>query len=104
MSFVIGSYLQPVFIEIDDEPMENLVEFKPEELKRKMAKDVDGIGVGQRLLKGAIEAVQTCEHNWGMIHFWKNPKMMPPCQVTKIDGVWYKRKDCSMIDLDNLES
>lgn len=89
--------------------MENLVAFKPEELKPKMiqGKDaddyIDRIGVGKRLLQSATEAVDRCDHNWGMAHFWKNPKMLPPCQVTKIDGVWYRRKDCSFIDLDDLD-
>jgi hypothetical protein len=98
--------MSPVFIEIDDEPLDELIAFTPEELRPKMIKkgDPEFESVGERLLRRAMEDTTRCPHNWGFSHFWRNPKMLPPCQVTKIDGTWYRRKDCSYIDLDNLES
>lgn len=103
----ISSYMSPVFIECEEETPDdpNLVPFTKEELRPKMIKEGDPEfeTVGQRLLRGAMEALGPCPHNWGMAHFWKNPKMLPPCQVTLIDKVWYRRKDCSFIDLDDLD-
>lgn len=103
----ISSYMRPVFIECEEETADdpNLVAFTPEELRPKMIKkgDVEFETVGQRLLRSAVEAVDTCHHNWGMAHFWKNPKMLPPCKVTLIDKVWYRRLSCAHIDLDDID-
>lgn len=68
---ILASVPSAWFAVIEGEDEDNLVELNI--LKRKMSSETDRIGVGQRLLQGAVNALDDgCKHNWGMAHFWGN--------------------------------
>jgi hypothetical protein len=101
---VLGSVTRPMWIECEEEAPDdpNLEWMNIPELKRQYReKRDDQSSIGSRLLRGAVEAIDRCNHNWGMTHFWGNPLMYPPCQVTRINGQWYRRKSCDHITEEN---
>lgn len=102
----IVSVTSPHYIEVDGETPDdpNLEWMDIKKLKaehRERMKDPEKAveSIGQRLIRGATEAVESCDHNWGWVHWWGNPLMLEPCKITKIDGKWYRRRTCAGIEI-----
>lgn len=92
-----------VWYEMEDDSADNPnleymdIKKMKEEWRSRQAEGPEGIG--RRLIEGAAREVTPCNHNYGggLVHFWGNPKMINPCQLTRIDGKWYRRKSCEIV-------
>jgi hypothetical protein len=77
--------------ELEGESIDNL---EPVSWRRPARPDES---VGKRLMRLALEDMRPCDHNYGggLGHWWGNPRMLSPCELTRIDGQWYRRKSCA---------